>query len=120
MVKKNQVLWSVLAVTLLLCVTCVSAIPMEQKEAGYTTQNSIISYSVFSSSLASIRQPAEFEPMQGALIRYSSSSGFGISYEIIAEMAEDVNVVTIVASVSEKNTVQSLYQSHGIDLNHCS
>ena len=116
MVKKNQVLWSVLTVTLLLCVTCVSAIPIEQKEAGYPTQNSIISYSVFSSSLASIRQPAEFEPMQGALIRYP----FGISYDIIKEMAEDVNVVTIVASVSEKNTVQSQYQSHGVDLSHCS
>jgi agmatine deiminase len=116
MVKKDQVLWSVLAVSLLLCMTCVSAIPIEQKEAGYPTQNSILTYSVSSSSLASIRQPAEFEPMQGALIRYP----FGISYDIIKEMAEDVNVVTIVASVSEKNTVQSQYQSHGVDISHCS
>lgn len=62
-----------------------------------------------------IRQPAEFEPMQGVLIRYP----FGISYDIIKEMAEDVNVVTIVASVSEKNTVQAQYQSHGMNLSHC-
>jgi agmatine deiminase len=115
MMKKNQVLWSVLTVTLLLCVTCVSAISFAQNEAGYTTQNSMVTYSVFSSSRASIRQPAEFEPMQGALIRYP----FGISYDVIKEMAEDVNVVTIVASVSEENTVQSQYQSHGVDLSHC-
>ncbi|MBE3121505.1 MAG: agmatine deiminase family protein [Thermoplasmata archaeon] len=115
MVKKKQVLWSVLTVTILLCVTFASATTTQQK-ASNATQNSIISYSVFSPSFASIRQPAEFEPMQGALIRYS----FGISYDIIKEMAEDVNVVTIVASVSERNTVQSQYQSHGIDLSHCS
>jgi agmatine deiminase len=115
MVKKDQVLLSIFAVTLLLCVTCVSATTVQQYKAN-DAQNSIISYSVFSSSSASIRQPAEFEPMQGALIRYP----FGISYDIIKEMAEDVNVVTIVASVSEKNTVQSQYQSHGVNLSHCS
>ncbi|HIE41416.1 MAG TPA: hypothetical protein EYP80_02005, partial [Candidatus Aenigmarchaeota archaeon] len=63
-----------------------------------------------------IRQPAEFEPMEGVLIRYP----FGISYDIIAEMAEDVEVVTIVASESEKTYVESQYQSHGINLSHCS
>ena len=63
-----------------------------------------------------IRQPAEFEPMQGVLISYE----FGISINIIKEMAEDVELVTIVASVSEKNTVLSLYQSNGINLSHCS
>jgi agmatine/peptidylarginine deiminase len=76
----------------------------------------IPSQSVIFSSTASIRQPAEFEPMQGVLIRYQ----FGISLAIIKEMAEDVNVVTIVASASEKNTVQSQYQSYGIDLSQCS
>ncbi|MCX6668172.1 MAG: agmatine deiminase family protein [Euryarchaeota archaeon] len=63
-----------------------------------------------------VRQPAEFEPMQGVLISYE----FGISINVIKEMAEDVNVVTIVASVSEKSIVQSLYQSNGINLSHCS
>ena len=115
MIKKKQVFWSVITVAILLCVTFASATTTQQK-ASNVTQNSIISYSVFSPSFASIRQPAEFEPMQGALIRYS----FGISYDIIKEMAEDVNVVTIVASVSEKNTVQSQYQSHGVDISHCS
>jgi len=65
---------------------------------------------------APVRQPAEFEPMEGVLIRYS----FGISYQIIAEMAEDVNLVTIVASTSEKTYLQTQYQNYGIDLDHCS
>lgn len=63
-----------------------------------------------------VRQPAEFEPMEGVLIRYP----FGISYQIIAEMAEDVNVVTIVANNNEKNYVLTQYQNYGINLDHCS
>jgi len=62
-----------------------------------------------------IRQPAEFEPMQGVLIRYP----FGISYSIIREMAEDVEVVTIVNDNSEKDYVISQYQNYGIDLDNC-
>jgi len=65
---------------------------------------------------APVRQPAEFEPMQGVLIRYP----FGISYDIIAEMSEDVEVVTIVANTAEKNYVTSEYRDNGVDLDHCS
>jgi len=63
-----------------------------------------------------IRQPAEFEPMEGALIRYP----FGISFDIIREMAEDVQLVTIVANSAEQITVISQYQSNGVDLSNCS
>ncbi len=62
-----------------------------------------------------LRQPAEFEPMEGVLIRYP----FGISYDLIAEIAEDVEVVTIVANDYWKNYVIAQYQDHGINLNHC-
>ena len=62
-----------------------------------------------------IRNVAEFESMEGVLIRYP----FGISLAVIKEMAEDVMVVTIVASVSQQNTVLSQYQSYGIDTSHC-
>jgi agmatine/peptidylarginine deiminase len=62
-----------------------------------------------------VRMPAEFEPMQGVLIRYP----FGISYDIIAEMSEDVIVVTIVASTSEQSSVYSQYQSHGVNVDNC-
>ncbi len=103
MKKRNQILLIMVITGLLLPVACVNATNGEQQ------------YSTFSSSFAVIRQPAEFEPMQGVLIRYP----FGISYDIIKEMAEDVNVVTIVASISEKNTVQTQYQSHGVDVSHC-
>ncbi len=62
-----------------------------------------------------IRQPAEFEPMQGVLIRYP----FGISYTVIREMSEDVEVVTIVNDITEKNYVTSQYQNNGVDLDNC-
>ena len=41
-----------------------------------------------------IRNIAEFEPMQGVLIRYP----FGISTSIIKEMAEDVIIYCLVSS----------------------
>ena len=63
-----------------------------------------------------VRQPAEFEPMKGALIGYP----FGISLDIIREMAEDVQLVTIVANSAQQSTVISQYQSNGVDLSHCS
>jgi len=63
-----------------------------------------------------VRNIAEFEPMEGVLIRYP----FGISYEIISEMSEAVEVVTIVVSSSEQNYVYSQYQSHGVNVDHCS
>ena len=62
-----------------------------------------------------IRQPAEFEPMQGVLIRYP----FGISYQIIAEMSEDVEVVTIVEDNSDKSFVISQYQNYGVNIDNC-
>jgi agmatine deiminase len=113
MVKTYKTFTSVLTITILLCVTFASATTFQQHQIN-DSQDTVHSYSFFSS--ASIRQPAEFEPMQGVLIRYP----FGISLGIIKEMAEDVNVVTVVATTSEKNTVQSQYQSYGIDLAHCS
>ena len=65
---------------------------------------------------APVRQPAEFEPMQGVLIRYP----FGISYDIIAEMSEDTEVVTVVSSTSQQNYVLSQYNSHGVNTANCS
>ncbi|UCF50089.1 MAG: agmatine deiminase family protein [Thermoplasmatales archaeon] len=62
-----------------------------------------------------VRQPAEFEPMQGVLIRYP----FGISYNVIAEMSEDLEVVTIVEDNTEKNYVISQYQFFGVNINNC-
>lgn len=58
---------------------------------------------------------AEFNRMQGVLICYP----FGINYNIIAEMSEDVVVTTIVSNQSQQNYVISLYQSNGVNLENC-
>jgi agmatine/peptidylarginine deiminase len=62
-----------------------------------------------------VRNIAEYERMQGALVRYP----FGIPISLIREMAEDVRVTTIVASSSQKNTVINQYIANGVDTSHC-
>ena len=65
--------------------------------------------------VAPIRNVAEFDQMQGALVRYP----FGIPILLIKEMATDVTVTTIVATTSEKNTVISQYTAAGVNISHC-
>ena len=62
------------------------------------------------------RMVAEFEPMQSVLIRYP----LGIPYELIAEMAEDINVTTLVSSTSQANQVLNLYTQNGVNTDNCS
>ena len=62
-----------------------------------------------------VRQTAEFERMQGVMIAYE----FGIPVAFIKQLSEVTNVVTIVASTSEKNTVINSYISAGIDTSKC-
>jgi agmatine deiminase len=116
MIQQRKTLGCAVMVLLLFSITFASVTTVQSTISENNTLYSDISYLGDSSSQAIIRQPAEFEPMQGVLIRYP----FGISLNIIKEMAEDVMVVTIVSSVSQKNTVLSQYQSYGIDTNHCS
>lgn len=59
---------------------------------------------------------AEFNRMQAVLVRYP----FGISYAIIAEMSQDLNVVTIVASSSQQTTVTNNYIANGVNIANCS
>ena len=65
--------------------------------------------------LPPLRNIPEFAPMQGVLIRYP----FGINYDIIAEMSENVIVTTIVASASEQSTVESEYAANGVNTANC-
>ena len=51
-----------------------------------------------------VRNVAEYEPMQGVLIRYP----FGISTSIIREMAEDVIVYCLVSSGSQNSAYNSM------------
>jgi len=59
---------------------------------------------------------AEFNRMQAVLIRYP----FGISYAVIAELSEDVKVVTIVTGLSQENTVIANYIANGVNISNCS
>ena len=51
-----------------------------------------------------VRNIAEYEPMQGVLIRYP----FGISTSLIAEMAEDVIVYCLVSNSSQNSAYNSM------------
>jgi agmatine/peptidylarginine deiminase len=62
-----------------------------------------------------IRNVAEFDRVQGALIRYP----FGLPYSAIKEMANDLTVTTIVASAALRDTVIKKYVTNGIDTSHC-
>lgn len=65
--------------------------------------------------IAPVRNVAEFDQMQGVLIRYP----FGIPMALIKEMAEDVMVTTIVQNVSQQNTVLQQYINNWVDTSHC-
>ena len=62
-----------------------------------------------------VRNIAEFEPMEGVLIRYP----FGINYNLIAEMSQETIVTTIVANQSQQNSVTNSYNSTGVNLDNC-
>ncbi|MCD4746977.1 MAG: agmatine deiminase family protein, partial [Bacteroidales bacterium] len=62
-----------------------------------------------------VRQTAEFEKMQGVLIRYP----FGISFSIIAEMSEDIMVTTVVTNQSQEDIVRGYYNANGVNLDSC-
>ncbi|MFK5855674.1 MAG: agmatine deiminase family protein [Bacteroidota bacterium] len=62
-----------------------------------------------------IRNVAEFDQMQGVLVRYP----FGIPIELIIEMADYTTVTTIVANSSQQQSVTTTYQSNNVNLNNC-
>lgn len=59
-----------------------------------------------------VRNVAEFEPMQGVLIRYP----LGISPAVVREMASDVIVYTIVSSETVKNQAITTFTNNGVNL----
>ncbi|MCX6249361.1 MAG: agmatine deiminase family protein [Bacteroidetes bacterium] len=65
--------------------------------------------------VAPVRNVAEFDRMQGALVRYP----FGIPLTLVKEMANDLMVTTIVANSSQQNTVISQYTNAGVNLSNC-
>jgi len=65
--------------------------------------------------VAPVRNVAEFDKVQGALIRYP----FGIPISVIKEMAKNITVTTIVKNNTQKNTVIQQYVANGVDTSHC-
>jgi agmatine deiminase len=65
-----------------------------------------------------IRNIAEFEPNEGVIVAYRGW-GFGIPLNLIAEIAEDVNVVTIVRNQTERDDVIQIYLQNGVDTSNC-
>lgn len=61
-----------------------------------------------------IHNVAEFEKMEGVLVTYPGN--FGISYDVIAAMSEEVPVTTIVESNSQLTFVTNQYQSHEVNM----
>ncbi len=62
-----------------------------------------------------IRNVAEFDQMQAVMVRYP----FGIPVSLIAEMAEDTRVLTIVANETEKQNVLNMYASYNVNIENC-
>jgi len=60
------------------------------------------------------RNPAEWEPMTGAIIRWP----LGIPISLIAEMSEDIEVYTIVANSYYQDQATSAYQSGGVNMDN--
>ncbi|MGB2768670.1 MAG: agmatine deiminase family protein, partial [Candidatus Zixiibacteriota bacterium] len=58
------------------------------------------------------RNPAEWEPMTGAIIRWP----LGIPVSLIAEMSDDLEIYTIVANSSQQASATSTYQSGGVNM----
>jgi len=62
-----------------------------------------------------IHNIAEFEQMQGVLIRYQ----FGIPNNLIAAMSEETTVTTIVTGQAQENAVLAIYNSNGVNTDNC-
>ncbi len=61
-----------------------------------------------------VRQPGEFEPMTGIIVRYP----FGNPTNLLVEYAEDTTLWVIVANTSQQATVESILSSAGADMDH--
>ncbi|MDP8209879.1 MAG: agmatine deiminase family protein [Candidatus Stygibacter australis] len=62
-----------------------------------------------------VHNVAEFETMEGVLIRYP----FGIPMGLIIALSEQTKLLTIVSSTSQQNTVLSQYNSQGVNTANC-
>jgi agmatine/peptidylarginine deiminase len=59
-----------------------------------------------------IRQCAEWEPVTGALVRYT----FGLPYAVMREIAEDIELWVLVASSSQQTSAYNALNSNGVNM----
>jgi len=62
------------------------------------------------------RNVAEFDQMQAIIVRYP----FGVPVSLIKELADDIEVLTLVANGSEQQFVTNQYSTNGVNLDNCS
>ena len=60
------------------------------------------------------RNPAEWEPMTGAIIRWP----LGIPISLIAEISEDLEVFTIASNSTQQSQAASAYESGGVNMDN--
>jgi agmatine/peptidylarginine deiminase len=111
MISKNKLDFLIIT-TILITVSFSGAVIAKNNDFNYSNQSLVFS---LNAPPEPIRNVAEFERMEGVLVRYP----FGISYQIIAEMSEEVIVTTIVEDETEKDYVISQYQNYGVYINNC-
>ncbi len=86
------------------------ALPIEMTEQEWANRHLIgIGHRATSPATGPIRQCAEWEPVTGALVRYP----FGLPYDLLAEISEDIGLWVYVSSQSQQNTASSALQSNG-------
>ncbi|MCG8698515.1 MAG: agmatine deiminase family protein, partial [Bacteroidales bacterium] len=61
------------------------------------------------------RSIAEFEPNEGVIIAYP----LGIPVDLVAEMSEDVKIVTILDNASKEKQARKKYKSAGVNMGNC-
>ena len=93
----------------------IESLPIELTPEEMTRLHEIgIAHEATDSPQAPVRNPAEWEPMTGAIIRWP----LGIPVSLIAEISEDIEVYTIVANSSQQTEATSTYQSGGVNMDN--
>lgn len=66
-----------------------------------------------------VRNVAEFDEMQSVLVSYATNyGGFGIPISLVKEMAEDLEVITIVGSAGQQQIVENIYTSNNVNMDN--
>ncbi|MCP4704710.1 MAG: hypothetical protein GY865_08880 [candidate division Zixibacteria bacterium] len=109
-------------VIIILFVSAYTSQSVEEKQSlpiGLTDEEKLILHKigrdhiVTSAPSGEIRNPGEWEPSEGVIIRYP----LGLPIELVVEMAEDLIVYTIVSSGSQEGAA-SYYTSSGVNMNN--